>query len=360
MRICRSFVFCCLMPVCFAAVGAAERPADPAIVSAESIYEEAIFPKCHASTIAEVDGRLVVALFGGKDEGERDVSIWVSRRDGQEWAPPVEAANGNQADGKRHPCWNPVLFTDARGLLWLCYKVGPSPSEWWGMAKSSADGGATWSAERRLPEGILGPIKNKPLRLDDGAILCGSSTEHDGWKVHIERTQDPAKDWSLAARVAGPKFDAIQPTFLRHADGRLQILCRTKQGRIAVSFSIDRGRTWSALAAADLPNPNSGIDAVTLADGRHLLVYNHTTNVAGRWGGPRSPLNVAVSRDGETWQAAVVLESEPGEFSYPAVVQAADGLVHITYTHQRNHIKHVTLDPTKLAPRDFVNGAWPK
>src|SRR5947207_6257474 len=90
-----------------------------------------------------------------------------------------------------------------------------------------------------------------------------------------------------------------------------------------------------------LPNPNSGIHAVTLKDGRHLLVYNHTTR-------DRSPLNVAVSRDGHDWQAGPVLEREPGEYSYPTVMQAADGQVHITYTWQRQKIKHVAIEPAKL------------
>ena len=69
----------------------------------------------------------------------------------------------------------------------------------------------------------------------------------------------------------------------------------------------------------------------------------------------------AVSRDGTTWSAALVLENEPGgEFSYPAVIQAADGLVHITYTWKRQRIRHVVLDPAKLELRPIVGGEWPK
>ena len=90
-----------------------------------------------------------------------------------------------------------------------------------------------------------------------------------------------------------------------------------------------------------LPNPNSGIDAVTLRDGRHLIVYNHATE-------GRTPLNVAVSRDGRRWDPVVVLERDPGEYSYPAVIQSGDGRVHITYTWKRQRIKHVAIDPTEL------------
>mgnify|MGYP001593805626 CR=1 FL=1 len=104
--------------------------------------------------------------------------------------------------------------------------------------------------------------------------------------------------------------------------------------------------------ATELPNPNSAIDAVMLRDGRALLVYNHSE--AGR-----DVLNVAVSPDGKRWFAALVLESEPGaEFSYPAVIQTADGLVHVTYTWKRERIKHAVLDPFKLSLREIVEGQW--
>ena len=99
---------------------------------------------------------------------------------------------------------------------------------------------------------------------------------------------------------------------------------------------------------------------MTLKDGRQLLVYNHTTTLPGRWGGPRSPLNVAVSNDGKNWQAALVLEREPGEFSYPAVIQTADGKVHVTYTWKRKKVRHVVIDPAKLQLREIKDGAWPE
>jgi predicted neuraminidase len=82
---------------------------------------------------------------------------------------------------------------------------------------------------------------------------------------------------------------------------------------------------------------------VTLRDGRHLIVYNHTAE-------GRTPLNVAVSREGTSWDPLLVLEREPGEYSYPAVIQTADGLVHVTYTWKRERIKHVIIDPASLKP----------
>jgi predicted neuraminidase len=91
-----------------------------------------------------------------------------------------------------------------------------------------------------------------------------------------------------------------------------------------------------------VPNPNSGTDAVTLKDGRHVLVYNPVAK-------GRSPLAVAVSSAGRAWQRVLTLEDEPGkEFSYPAVIQAPDGRIHITYTWKRQAIRHVVLAPEKL------------
>jgi len=314
----------------------------PAIAATEFIYEKAPFPECHASTIAEGSAGLVCAWFGGTEEGHKDVGIWVSRRESKGWTPPVEAANGVESPEKRWPCWNPVLHQSTKGPLLLFYKVGPNPRSWWGALKTSTDGGKTWSDARRLPDGILGPIKNKPIELPGGELLCPTSTEHNGWRVHFERTGDLGVTWTKTEPVNdGKEFGAIQPAILRHADGRLQALCRSRQRSVTEVSSTDGGKTWSAMKATALPNPNSGLDAVTLKDGRHLLVYNHTP--AGR-----SPLNVGVSKDGREWTNALALETERGEYSYPAVIQSADGKVHITYTWKRERVKHVVVDPAKL------------
>jgi predicted neuraminidase len=310
------------------------------IVLSEFIYETAPFPSCHASTIEETKSGLITAFFGGTDEKNPDVGIWVSRHENGKWTPPVEVANGVQADGKRHPTWNPVLFQPRTGPLLLFYKVGPSPSRWWGMMMRSTDDGKTWSKPEKLPDEILGPIKNKPVQLADGTILCGSSTEHAGWKIHFERTSDLGKTWTRTKADSDPKqFDTIQPTILVHKD-RLQALCRSGQGRITEVWSTDKGYTWSPMKVTDLPNPDAGIDGVTLKDGRHVLVYNPTTR-------GRTPLSVAISSDGKDWQPVATLETQPGEYSYPAVIQARDGKIHVTYTWKRQRIKHAVLDLSK-------------
>jgi predicted neuraminidase len=332
----------------------------PPTRAAEFVFETAPFASAHASTIVDTKDGLVTAWFGGTREGAADVGIWVSRRVQGAWTPPIEVATGVQPDGVRHPCWNPVLFNGPDNSLTLFYKVGPSPQTWWGMVRTSRDSGKTWSDARRLPDGILGPIKNKPVRLADGTLLAPSSTETperpSAWRVHFERSTDAGVTWTSVVPAAPPdgkQIDAIQPSILIHPGGRLQAVGRSRSGRVFETWSTDAGRTWTPIALTSLPNPSSGIDAVTLADGRHLIVYNHTPQ-------GRSPLNVAVSRDGKVWEAALVLESEPGEYSYPAVIQSADGHVHITYTWKRQRVKHVEIDPAQLKPVPMPDGNWPR
>jgi predicted neuraminidase len=339
-----------------------------AIVRSEFIYDAASFPSCHASTIAETSSGMVAAFFGGTRERHPDVCIWVCRHVDGRWTPPAQAADGIQSDGSRLPTWNPVLFRPRTGPLMLFYKVGPSPSTWWGMLKTSDDDGRTWGDAARLTNGILGPIKNKPVQLAGGDILSPTSIEGPdvGWRVYFERSTDGGRTWTSTPYVAqDPSIKAIQPSILVHSDNRLQAIGRTRSRRLFETWSDDAGRTWTPLTLTDLPNCNSGTDAVTLGDGRHVLVYNHSDTEKVRY-----PLNVAVSHDGRAWDAAAVVETEPasdprarpegpGQYSYPAVVQSSDGLVHVTYTWHRERIKHAVLDPNRFRPRPIRAGIWP-
>jgi alpha-L-rhamnosidase len=349
--------------LCLFAAGCATVGNQTAVVKSEFIFETAPFPSCHASTIVETKSGLVAAWFGGTAERNPDVCIYVSREENGHWTAPVSVADGVGFATNRLPTWNPVLFQPKNGPLLLFYKVGPSPATWWGMMKTSTDDGKTWSKPERLPEGILGPIKNKPVQLANGDILCGSSTEGGGnWRVHFERTGDFGKTWIATSPVnEGKDIGAIQPSILFQHAGQLQAIGRTKNEKLFQIWSQDDGLTWGKMTLMDLPNPDSGTDAVTLRDGRQLLVYNHNIRTGSSNKG-RSPLNIAISDDGIHWSAALVLENNPiapSGFAYPAVIQTSDSLVHITYTWERKRIKHVVIDPAKLKLQPIVNGQWP-
>ena len=137
--------------------------------------------------------------------------------------------------------------------------------------------------------------------------------------------------------VPGEPFGVIQPTLWQCSSGEIRMLMRSTQriGRIVASSSADGGSTWTPGRVTALPNPNSGIDAVKLRDGRVVLVYNHLTE-------GRHEIHLAVSADdGETWTEPVLLESGPGEYSYPAIMQSEDGAIHITYTWHRKRIRYI-------------------
>lgn len=348
-RLCLS-IKALLFATTFAITASAQSP----IKTNEFIYEQAPFQSSHASTVVEVDGILVAAWFGGTAEGENDVGIWSSRRDNNGWSPPVEIANGLQDSNVRLPSWNPVLFKPSTGPLLLFYKVGQNPQTWWGLVKVSNDRGQTWSEALRLPSGILGPIRAKPVELQDGTLLIGSSTEHDGWVSHLERFRTPDVDnWNFQTLIdpdawwrsqplnSSLAFDAIQPTILVHEPNKIQILCRSRQGVITEAWSFDGGATWEQMRATELTNPSAGIDALRLHDDRFLLVHNPSSQ-------DRSQLAVSVLRSTDSWQQVLLLENDIGEYSYPAVIQTADNMVHITYTWKRERIKHVVIDPSRI------------
>lgn len=327
------------------------------------------FQQCHASTLVALpDGDLLAAFFAGTEERAPDVAIYTARLHAGHWSAPAEVVREPQT-----PTWNPVLFHTADHRLWLFFKAGPSPSEWSGLRMVSTDEGRTWSTPQLLPAGLLGPARTKPLLLPDGTLLAGTSVEAwNTWAAWIERSTDNAQTFTsigplsispaldqataplpppppgspgLSSPPPGPRktLGLIQPALVSvpatpstPAHLRLYARTRTLAARIAVSDSFDRGRSWSPIHFLALPSNNSGLDAISLADGRVVLVFNNTTE-------GRSPLNLAVSRDGEHFQVFATLEDTPGEFSYPAIIQSPDGALEITYTWKRLSIKHVHL-----------------
>jgi predicted neuraminidase len=326
--------------------------------SKEFIFTTAPFASAHASTIVELrDGEYLAAWFGGSAEGANDVAIWSSRRSAAGWSAPVEMAREPNV-----PTWNPVLFHSGNGRLWLYYKFGPSFTWWTAARRWSDDEGRTWSAIEHLPAGLLGPIRAKPLVLGNGVIVSGTSVEsYSSWAAWVERSTDNGLTWSKAGPITLPALKAapqnpspeqaarsvgiIQPVIVSLGGEHLRLYARaTPQiGKICVADSFDSGQSWSDARPIDLPNPNSGIDLVRLHDGRIILIYNDTAS-------GRTPLNLAVSTDGEHFKNFAVLEDAPGEFSYPAIIEGSDGLLHITYTYNRKSIRYATY-PVASIPK---------
>lgn len=344
------------------AVNAQKAAWKSGILVDDFIYDTAAFPQCHSATIEETTQGMVAAFFGGTREGHPDVEIYLSHYKKGIWSKPKSVANGILSDTLRKACYNPVLFQVENGPLLLFYKIGNRVSDWKGYMKRSTDGGYTWGPQENLPEGYLGPIKNKPFMIN-GELYCPSSTEVGGWKFHFEITPDLGKTWRRIGPINdGKEILCIQPSILFHKKGVLQVLGRTRNRQIAQAWSQDNGRTWGPVTLTDMPNNNSGTDAVTLKDGRHLLVYNHVRvpDSIPNPKGPRTPLNLAISKDGKNWEAALVLENSPiSQYSYPTIMQAKDGKVHIVYTWRRLSVKHVIIDVNELKTKKIKNGQWP-
>lgn len=305
------------------------------------IFEKAPFPSCHASTLVELEpGQLLAAWFGGKDEGAKDVQIWASTYDGKKWSDLVVL--GSEPG---QPCWNPVLFKPARGPLTLWYKAGPSPETWTGFVRTSADLGKTWSKPEMLPAGFFGPVRAKPIQLANGTLLAGTSLEsYRNWTPYVDRSTDGGKTWTRSNPFPVPeKFGQIQPTLFEAANGTIVALMRSRNPRrICRAESKDGGVTFTAAEETALDNPSSGIDVVKTREGDLFLIYNPTVKL-------RTPISLARSTDdGKTWQKVLDLETEPGEYSYPAMIQSAAGTLEITYTWRRTHITYRRVDPKHL------------
>lgn len=337
------------------------------VMNHQHIFEsETKFRQCHASTVCVLpEGKVGAAWFGGEHEKAEDVAIWFSVRNGGVWGEPRKVAD---ADGV--PCWNPVLFAGEERLL-LFYKVGKEIPRWQTFVKESSDWGETWSEARELvpgDQGGRGPVKNKCIRLQDGAILAPASTEENGWECFADRSEDGGKTWRRSGNVP---FDRgmlsgsgmIQPALWQDERGTVHMLMRSSEGAVYSSESKDGGLSWSPAKRTSLPNNNCGIDLARLSDGRLVLVYNP---VSGNWAA-RSPIAFTVSGDnGRSWSNPEILDHVPcrtnierAEFSYPAIV--ADGNdVYITYTWKRRTIAFWQLRfPEREKKQGLPEGLWP-
>jgi predicted neuraminidase len=318
------------------------------------------FAQCHASTVVRLnDGKFLIAWFGGTEEKNPDVGIWLSKGEPGNWSTPKEVAKIRE---DAH--WNPVLQKTDDGKVYLYFKVGKEIPRWETWVKSSDDNGETWSEAYELVEGDKGgrgPVKNKLIELSNGDWLAGSSNEVKRWEVFVDRSTDKGKTWVASSYF---KIDtteikgkgAIQPTLWESTPGNIHMLVRTTGGVIGRSDSKDFGKTWSTIRKTSLPNPNSGIDLARLADGTLVLAYNPDDE---DWGS-RSPLSLILSYDeGQNWTDKIDIATgkKSDEYSYPAIISWGDSVA-VTYTYNRQKIAFWTgskKDIVELATKEKKN-----
>jgi predicted neuraminidase len=351
---------------------------DPEVPNPVSVVREFVFDdhrpfaQCHASTLASLpDGGLCVAWFGGTREGHSDVGIWSAERPGEESKKEASPAPPNAASARGTSWseprliakvsddahWNPVLFALSPSGSDLClhFKVGARIRDWQTWTQRSTDAGRTWSAAQRLvpgDRGGRGAVKNKAIQLTSGDWIAGASIEAwRQWDSFIDRSPDGLANWVAGAKIevhAG-NFSGkglIQPTLWESAPGRVHALFRSTDGRTHRSDSEDDGRTWSMAYPIDVPNNNSGLDLICMSHRLLALVCNP---VAGNWAA-RTPLSLLLSGDnGRSWPERIEIETKPGEFSYPSIIETEAGLV-ISYTWNRRRIAVATID-TRALPR---------
>ncbi len=327
-----------------------------------------LYPECHASTVTKApDGTILAAWFGGTHEKHDDVAIWSSRFVNGTWE-----SQRIIADTKDIPCWNPVLFsTDDRVILF--FKSGKEIPTWQTLYSESFDNGLTWTTPKELVEGDIGgrgPVKNKPIRLQNGTILAPSSVETEtSWDCFTDRSDDNGKTWKKSPFVPIPHDQLkgrgiIQPSLWEElsdnvstphdfTEGKISsrtsgstsvhMLMRSTEGSIYTASSSDGGCTWSEAHPTSLPNNNSGLDMTRMDNGDLYLVCNPV----GKDWGARTPIVLLRSKDnGVTWEEVMTLDHIPcdtnqkaAEFSYPAIIADQDEL-HITYTYKRQSIAY--------------------
>lgn len=325
-------------------------------------HEEVIDPaqttnSAHVASICELaEGKLGAVWYGGTREGDQDVAIYFSIRTPGEsgaWTPPRAVVTRESASRELQryvrKVGNAVIFADQREderSLWLVY-VTVAVGGWSGSSlnvKRSFDEGRTWTCSHRL---TLSPffniselVKNKPVALGDGAWALPIYHEALGKFSEMLWLRGSSTGVSATKSRMTSGSTAFQPSLVPLTSDEALALCRPADGSRAIMLSrtTDSGRHWSAPQPTALPNPDSGLDALRLSDGRLLLAFNDSKKGRGN-------LRLAISSDhGNSWNRVATVVAEPGgEFSYPSLLQTTDGRVHLVYTWQRKVIKHVAF-----------------
>jgi predicted neuraminidase len=297
----------------------------------------------HAPTVVEAaNGDILALWYGGSYESSDDQALYLSRKSQERsrWMAPQRLVwNPGQPPG------NAVIFRfpDRRmGIVWgrmegsRPVRRGAGWSECRLMMRTSDDDGRTWSEDEEIPGSFGWLPRNVPVTLANGEFVLPMSgrLEGEGSGSFLLVLQEDGRSWKRRGFIPS----GSQPTVIQRDNGELLALMRSRP-HILQSISTDNGETWSTPEMTVLKNPGSGIAMTKLNSGRLLLAFNDTDRQ------DRTPFNVIQSfDDGRTWKDTRILEADWGEFSYPSIIQASDGMTHLVYTYRRYSIKHTTFD----------------
>lgn len=185
--------------------------------------------------------------------------------------------------------------------------------------------------------------RTHPIILDNGKILLPLYSDGFNFGL-IAISEDDGETWTSSLPIIGRGLN--QPSLIVRNDGSIDAYMRDdgdEPGRIMMSHSDDQGYSWTYAQKSEIPNPGASIEVIKLKSDNWLLVYNDVDN--GRY-----TLAAAISDDeGKSWKWKRNLENtKGGSFSYPSVIQAKDGQIHITYsyhlTNEEKSIKHIVFE----------------
>ena len=308
----------------------------------------------HAATIAiSPQGAAHAFWFAGTREGAGDVQIYSAQRSNGLWSipEPVRSVKQTIRDQWRfvRKVGNPVAHFDAQGRLHLFF-VSVSLGGW---ATShinhtySDDDGKNWSRSRILH---LSPFLNistlaraVPVEFADGSL--GLPAYHESARKFPELLRITRDGNVLGKTRMSAQGGLLQPTLATQSEQEAIALLRDggPLRKIHLQRTLDGGAHWSKAIPLDVANPNASIAVARLKDGQFLLAYNPRID-------DRSELALAISSDGTTWQKVKVIESAAGgEFSYPTLASDRTGTLHLVYTWQRKHIRHVMFNRAWLS-----------
>ena len=317
----------------------------------------------HAANLLSMpNGDLLCFWFAGTWEGKSGVSIAMSRLDHNSgrWSLPVILSN--------HPGWsdqNPVPFLAPDGRIWLFHtsqQANKGQTTAIVYQLTSDDQGHTWTTPKTVFSEPGSFIRQHLITLGDEWIFPtyhsaspGITTNAQNDVSIVKISKDSGKTWTDCEVPSSGGL--VQMNIIKLNEDHLLAFFRSRYADWIYRSQASDGCHWSAPVPTQLPNNNASIQAIRLADGHLVMVFNNaqaeTTRENPRTAS-RTVLSVALSEDnGKTWPWVRDLQSgdepppfrpgEDAEYAYPSVVQSPDGMIQTAFTFRRETIKYMTF-----------------